>query len=578
MANQGEENQGGEEHQFASSEQFLRRLSMNYRGEGPSRSMHKRVKFGDKHAKTDFPKHVSAMETEIFRTHHTEEEKVECLRLLVAGDYASKVAEALESHAVLWAANHPVSNDQGQPFRSPVKGIPLQAASPYDPTYDTLKSVAIKAVLGDDALNDMWSVLNQQRQGNQDVESYNRSFMKSLDLYVMCGGPGIKANLHQYRKLYRQGLNDSIRDRLFTVAETMAGEMAEAHKIERSLKMSGTLDAAAKPSSPSVFVMQTEPPPTVDKVAAQFAAAIRACATTSDLAEQLDTFSRGVCNKPLDTIGILQSHASGALDLNDIARETMAKAKAGTHILPIIASIHHLLPSELIRETFRSTKITEQHLDLKEVSKGELKRLRRLKEHVNKKHVSSDDDDDDDMEDRPDSKRRRSSRQATAAVFTRVADEMRQMNGNQAELMQSFQAALAKPPAGHFQANYPTAAVMGIHNPPHGAPHFQPQPQPPLPPPPSRPFPNKNTSRNIPKPWRSDRSWDGCKRCHALCHNRADECPGKDYNTPFCHYCCQDGHAITTCPELMKKSCTTCGRKGNDSRHCSCTRTGSKKD
>ena len=75
MANQeGGENQGGEEHQFEPSDQFLRRLSMSFRGEGPSRSMHKRVKFDDKHAKTDFPRHVSAMETEISRTHHTEEE------------------------------------------------------------------------------------------------------------------------------------------------------------------------------------------------------------------------------------------------------------------------------------------------------------------------------------------------------------------------------------------------------------------------------------------------------------------------------------------------------------------------
>ena len=39
------DNQGGEEHQLGPSDQFLRRLSMNLRGEEPSRSVHKRAKF-----------------------------------------------------------------------------------------------------------------------------------------------------------------------------------------------------------------------------------------------------------------------------------------------------------------------------------------------------------------------------------------------------------------------------------------------------------------------------------------------------------------------------------------------------
>ena len=55
--------------------------------------MEKRPKFDNNQAKTNFPAYVQAMETEVFRPHHTEEQKIECLRQLVSGDYAAKVTE-----------------------------------------------------------------------------------------------------------------------------------------------------------------------------------------------------------------------------------------------------------------------------------------------------------------------------------------------------------------------------------------------------------------------------------------------------------------------------------------------------
>ena len=551
------------------ADDFIQRINAGLRDTGPRRAMEKRPKFDNNQAKTNFPAYVQAMETEVFRPQHTEEQKIECLRQLVSGDYAAKVTEAFENYAIQWSADHPCNGGaQASAFRSPVKGKNLEAAVPYAPTYETIKAVAIQAVLGDDAHADMLAVLHQQRQGPQDVEAYNRKFTNSLDLYVMCGGPSIASNLHQYRKLYRQGLNENIRSRIQNIPPTMSDEMAGAHSIERSLKLSGVLDAVTPGRTPSAFVMQTPKVPVIDETAASFADAIAKCSSTTAVAEQIDTFSRAVCNKPLDTIDILQSHANGTINLNNVAKDVIAKADAGTHILPIIASIHHILPSSIIRETFRSTRITEKHDDLQELSKNGLKRLRRLKEHVNKKEVSSDSDDDRDMEDHGDTKRRRSSRRGeeTAAAFTKVADELRTLNGTQTELLQNLRSAIPNP--GPYQA-YPTAAVLTTA--PSNNHQFQP-----LPPPPTSPFPNKNTSRSVPRPWKNDRSWPGCKRCHSLAHSRADECPGKDANTPFCHFCLQDGHAIPTCPHLQKKQCSNCGRRGNDSRHCICNQ--SKKD
>lgn len=546
---------------------WLRRLRPLLNNHQPTRAMQKRAKFDEGKAKTDFPKFVAAMETEVFRNDFTNADKIECLRQLATGDHAVKIAEALETHAIGWANDNPAAEGGEGPecYLSPIKGVALAASAPYAPAYIEVRSVAIRAVLGEDALTDMEEVLNNTRQDRQDVESFNRSFLKAINLYTLTGGPSVTSNLHQYRRLYRGALNDSISSRFNMLHDTLEKEMAAAHSIERSMKASGTL-----PKAPSAFVMRSTPAPTIDRGSAELIAAIKACSSTLDLVKQLDVFSRGVCQKGLDQVGILTSHAKGGLDLNRIANDTVAKAEAGIHILPIIASIHHLLPSELIKETYRSTRITEKHQDLTEVTKGELKRLRKLKVEANKKDLSSSDDDDD-MEDRPDSKRRRSSRNTpTAAAFTKVAEGLQRLSGSQAELLQSVRAAFYTP----------TAAVL------HNAPPFQPQHQaqaqapapflPPLPPPLPQPFPNKNTSRSIPKPWRLDHSWDGCKRCHALCHNRADECPGKDHNTPFCHYCCQDGHSISTCPELAKKSCKSCGRKGNDSRHCDCSRSGTK--
>ena len=142
---------------------FIQRINAGLRDTGPRRAMEKRPKFDNNQAKTNFPAYVQAMETEVFRPLHTEEQKIECLRQLVSGDYAAKVTEAFENYAIQWSADHPCNGGaQASAFRSPVKGKNLEAAVPYAPTYETIKAVAIQAVLGDDAHADMLAVLHQK--------------------------------------------------------------------------------------------------------------------------------------------------------------------------------------------------------------------------------------------------------------------------------------------------------------------------------------------------------------------------------------------------------------------------------
>jgi hypothetical protein len=168
------------------------------------RLLHGRKKFGDDQPTTAFPGYLRTVKLEVFWPDFTDENKLEILRATVAGEHAEKLAEALEEAAVNFAAYYPATEDSHHVMKSPVKGQRLTSGYAYAPLYDDIRTMAIRAILGDDALSDMEHVLHQVKQGrSQSVELYNRAFKRALDQYITAEGPPETSNSHSYRKMYR---------------------------------------------------------------------------------------------------------------------------------------------------------------------------------------------------------------------------------------------------------------------------------------------------------------------------------------------------------------------------------------
>jgi hypothetical protein len=144
------------------------------------------------------------MELEVFRPELTDGQKLELLRASVTGEHAEKLAEALEDAAVTFANAYPATEENQFAMKSPVKGRHLTTSYAYLPLYDDIRTMAIRAILGDDALSDMEHVLRQVKQGrSQSVDLYSRAFKRALDQYITAGGPPAVSNSHSYRKMYR---------------------------------------------------------------------------------------------------------------------------------------------------------------------------------------------------------------------------------------------------------------------------------------------------------------------------------------------------------------------------------------
>jgi hypothetical protein len=147
----------------------------------------------------------------------------------------------LEDAALEFAATNPATEAARYVMRSPVKGWSLATSLAYTPQYDHIRTMAIRAILGDDVLSDMESVLHQVKQGRmQSVEKYNRAFKRALEQYITAGGPTVVSNSHTYRKLYRKGLRKEVKQKI-------------NRAIERSLKLNSD-DADPPTSLPVAFV------------------------------------------------------------------------------------------------------------------------------------------------------------------------------------------------------------------------------------------------------------------------------------------------------------------------------------
>jgi hypothetical protein len=182
--------------------------------------------------------------------------------------------------------------------------------------------------------------------------------------------------------------------------------MAKARAIERSLKLNND-DADPPISSPVAFVARQEndeaDATTTPAAVKDFVRAVKKCESTESFVKLIDTYSRSICHKPVDVETVLICQDDKDINLSEMRRNILAEAKTASDLLPLVASIHHQLPTRCTKETFRSTRVTEEH-DLKNVSNAGLKKLRRLKERTLRRDHSGS---DDDMEDRPDKKKRR---------------------------------------------------------------------------------------------------------------------------------------------------------------------------
>jgi hypothetical protein len=177
------------------------RQSLKFRSD---RLLQGRKKFGDDQPTTAFPSYLRKLELEVFRPELTDKQKLELLRASVTGEHADTLAEVLEEAAVSFASYYPATDGHHHAMKSPVKGRRLTSSYAYDPLYDDIRTMAIRAILGDDALSDMEHVLHQVKQGrSQSVELYNRAFKRALDQYITAGGPPAMSNSHSYRKMYR---------------------------------------------------------------------------------------------------------------------------------------------------------------------------------------------------------------------------------------------------------------------------------------------------------------------------------------------------------------------------------------
>jgi hypothetical protein len=175
--------------------------------------------------------------------------------------------------------------------------------------------------------------------------------------------------------LYRKGLRRDIKQKISEVFNALQLLMKRARAIERSLKLNSD-DADPPISSPVAFVARqgnNKADATTTPVAVKdFARVIGECKSTEFFAKLIDTHSRIICNKPIDVETVLICQDDKDINLSDMRRSILAKAKQASDLLPLVASIHNQLPTRCTKETFWSTRVTEEH-DLKNVSDAGLK-------------------------------------------------------------------------------------------------------------------------------------------------------------------------------------------------------------
>jgi hypothetical protein len=199
----------------------------------------------------------------------------------------------LEDAALDFAAINPATMDERYVMRSPVKGRTLATSLAYTPHYDHIRTMAIHAILGDDALSDMESVLHQVKQGRQQsVEKYNRAFRRALKQYITAGGPSVESNSHTYRKLYRKGLRQEVKQKINEVFNALQPLINRARAIERSLKLNSD-DADPPISSPVAFVARQgnnkADATTTPAAVKYFVRAVKECESTESFAKLIDT-------------------------------------------------------------------------------------------------------------------------------------------------------------------------------------------------------------------------------------------------------------------------------------------------
>ena len=126
----------------------------------------------------------------------------------------------------------------------------------------------------------------------------------------------------------------------------------------------GSFATGVYTSSPVAFVARqdhSKADTTTTPVAVKdVARAVKKCDLTESFAKLIDAYSRNICDKRIDVETVLICQDVKDINLSDMRRNMLAEAKKASDLLPLVASIHNQLPTKCTKETFRSTRITEE--------------------------------------------------------------------------------------------------------------------------------------------------------------------------------------------------------------------------
>ena len=387
----------------------------------------------------EFPEFVEKMVVNLFRPDTSEKAKREALRECAVGTASDQIHEALEEHALEFAAQNGYSDAppaDGQiasgSFISPIKGKKLafygqaEGSAQYKYKFDDLRRLCIKKVLGPGGLSSLQDRLESlQLSDNGSFVSHKRRFEVLIDAYIATGGAAKSSNPRQYCTWFYRSLPTCLTELLthfeFDDLDAAVKAVESASKLLRmrasasrpakkvlSPKVAGVFDAGlsrnpviASFSGPSLTI---QVPADSDRPVRCFADNLSKVGSTKQALDVLNvylkTFTDNAESIDVNDALILDGDKKSDFNVNDCVQQLTDSLQNAQSVPEVLCSIHHLLPDSVLKETSRTTKVVTSHA-LKGVDAKELRRLKSLKRKADApKHASSSDedlsDDDDD--------------------------------------------------------------------------------------------------------------------------------------------------------------------------------------
>jgi hypothetical protein len=526
-----------------------------------------KFKLADKHT-VNIHDHCERLENDFFNPNMSDGDKIRIFQKSMDQDALDLIERGEEQYAIQWARSHPpnppgmqaadaepVRNLQKE-FRTPQKKTIMVAAEAiYVLPYVMYKTIAIRAILGEDAKSDAFQQMEKIIQGRNDLRVHIVHFSRAMKRYLGNDKPS-EALEHLVTKTFYRSLNKNVLERMTSFPSEMEAAIASA---ERAGKVVAALNSSAKGRG-------------ADEETAQYAATLTVWdRCLNPHAEPSLKGLVGALNAAKDSRATLQCLASFcAVDLREghVPHGQLAPLRAGVQAAlkeclsteQAVNAITHLLPNKYTRKVTHSSETT-QEFDLEGKSKQQLRDQHKHLRFVNglkpKRDRESDSDTDGsgDEEEEPGSKETDKRRSKRAKVGKNK--DIAALTETVAALKQTIERAEYRNHTSRLdqQRHERSAGQAGAR------PTGRPGPQ-------ERPQQGNRTYNDIPF---AERPCRVCKGRHECSPSQWRLCPDLFKNgekLAFCVVCNKTGHESTACPQLRDVVCRECNKKGHRASHC----------